>query len=378
MSLEHIWPRSLGGAQAGELFRSSSVCQTCNNLAGLWVDGAYLKSWFIAAETAGAARQFLDPTTPGILPLTYMGMDQEFPSPADQECERWIGPAGEHVYHVHFQDADQWYGFAGGDMIRRKKLDPGRAYLVLTSKSPYWVLTGLQSFITHFTSIGARIYCLSKVEGMPPELANSFLDETASTDIESKEIAWIRAAPNDKVRMMRLSVRLDFSDRFMAKLSLGLGANILGGDYLKSLCAEELRKILWPRQMQGTSQPPKVHGSNYWKMSSTKAPFAVAGLPGAWTILLHSGPQFFSLCLLTPGGHPSVIAISDDNSLWSGEGFEQYKYGIVYFAVPQRHLFVGPVAVPRYLNHKNGHLVEPEISRLEALRGDSALLPKQR
>lgn len=375
-SLEHIWPQSLGGACSPELFQSQNVCQTCNNLAGLWVDGAFLKSWFISHEAGGAARQYLDPAKPGVVPLVYMGEDQDFPNQSEEICERWIGPAGEHVYHVHLRDDDRWYGYAGGDVIRRRRRDPGRAYLILTSQNPYWVLTGLKSFIAHFSK-GTRLFCLTKIVGLPPEFTSGFIAEESATSIEATEMEWIFARPDEKQHLMRLSLRLDFSDRFLAKLSLGLGANLFGAAYCMSSYADELRKLLWSR-LPSTDERPKVRGTNFWQEADLSQISKLTSLPGAWTILLQAAREGFALYLCTPGGRGMTMALSDDCSFWAAPEFQPYREGILYFAIPARQTFVGPIALPRYLAHKLGNFVEPTLAKLEAMKSDPALLPKMR
>jgi hypothetical protein len=72
---------------------------------------------------------------------------------------------------------------------------------------------------------------------------------------------------------------------------------------------------------------------------------------------MHDG---FSVSLYTPIGRRMTIVISDDPSLWPSGIFETYYPGLLYFAVPQRSLFVGPVPLPRRLAHGN-----PDARRLE-------------
>jgi hypothetical protein len=42
---EHIWPDALGGDDLPDFWRTDDVCQKCNNLSGLYVDGAFVKGW---------------------------------------------------------------------------------------------------------------------------------------------------------------------------------------------------------------------------------------------------------------------------------------------------------------------------------------------
>src|SRR5260221_12535925 len=72
---EHIWPEALGGDHLPDLWRTGDVCQKCNNLSGLYVDGAFIKGWAGAAEGATGANEnqaFNNQGSAG-LPLTYIG-----------------------------------------------------------------------------------------------------------------------------------------------------------------------------------------------------------------------------------------------------------------------------------------------------------------
>jgi hypothetical protein len=62
------------------------------------------------------------------------------------------------------------------------------------------------------------------------------------------------------------------------------------------------------------------------------------------------------------------MGISDDASLLSRSAIEKYYMGELYYAVPQRMTFIGPVNLRQYLSHRSGTCVLPEIAELEALR----------
>lgn len=376
MSLEHIWPQSLGGRHSDALFQTREVCRTCNSLAGLWVDGAFLKSWFISNEASLVGRSYMDPSKPGVTLLTYMGIDQEFPVETQDVCERWVGPTGGHVYHIHLKDDDKWYGFAGGDVIRRR-IDGGRAYLILTSKSSYWALSAIMSFMAHFRGVTSRLFCLTRVEGMPEELSSEFVDETCALEMEIKEINWIRARPDGKMVMMGVSVRLDFSDRFLAKLALGLGANILGSRYLTSDYATKLRKLLWIRDPKEKAEL-NVRGTNYLNFENMRGVSEIIKREAAWTIMLMAQKNDFLLLLCTPNGRGMSIVISDDATLWQDESLKEYHFGVMYFVVPERECFIGPVSLPDLLAYRLHHRSQPKIAYLESLRGDPSLLPPMR
>ena len=74
-NLEHIWPDALGGDALPPPWLTEKVCARCNELSGRFVDGEFIKSWFISHERSNAAREYLDWSQPerNWLPLSYMG-----------------------------------------------------------------------------------------------------------------------------------------------------------------------------------------------------------------------------------------------------------------------------------------------------------------
>jgi hypothetical protein len=152
---------------------------------------------------------------------------------------------------------------AGGDLIRRKR-DVGRTYIVQTSDHSYWVLTALLSFVAQFKP--ARLFSVTRIEGLTPDLETAFTSEREATSQEMAEIEWIKSR-TDTTHQLQLSLRLDFSDRFMAKLAVGIGANLFGNAYCASAYAEDLRKMLWGHHL-GADEQALVRGAGYWMMGS--------------------------------------------------------------------------------------------------------------
>jgi len=54
---EHIWPDALGGDfLPADVWRTNDVCRRCNSLSGVFVDGAFIRSWLGNAERSSGAR----------------------------------------------------------------------------------------------------------------------------------------------------------------------------------------------------------------------------------------------------------------------------------------------------------------------------------
>ena len=239
-SLEHIWPTALGGKLCSDLFKTRDVCARCNSLAGQWVDGAFLKSWFLQNELSLAAQEFLDPEKPTAVPLLFFGELPEFPTPPAMVCERWGAPGGSHVYNVRPRDEPEWFGFAGGNPRRRKEEDAGRAYVAISSPNEYWALCDLFSFTAQFAR--AKRYCVTDIEGLDERALQALCPPADPHDqFQKKEIEFIRARTDNTFRA-NVSVRLDYSHRFLAKLALGFGFRLLGEPFLASPYTQDLRR----------------------------------------------------------------------------------------------------------------------------------------
>jgi HNH endonuclease/Protein of unknown function (DUF2934) len=370
-SLEHIWPDALGGAACGGLFKTRHVCRHCNSKSGLWVDGEFLKSWFVRNESALSEEQYLDPVHPTTVSLTYLGVQSDLALDEGLVCERWAGPCGEHIYHFHAEDDGKWFGYAGGDIIRRKRADPGRAYIVLTSQSAYWTVIALRSFALHFNKAKRR--CLTAVAGMPDAWSNLAPPPDVNDRDEAKEVALIGAKGSSGFHV-RVPVRLDMSGRFLAKVALGLGFNLLGEAFVATAYAQELRSAVHESDQRKRSAL-RVRGSGFLLGPHDNAGARILSWSGAWTILIKVIANELCLTICSPSGHMMAVVVSDDPALWADGKLQNYQDGQVFLLLPQRSECSAPVVLPDFLAHRSGVIRQPELGRLERLRIDPRSLP---
>ena len=150
-SYEHIWPEGLGGDHLPSLWQTKNVCGRCNNLAGLFVDGEFIKSWMGSSERSAGDLDFLDPSNPerGKLSLFYMGFLTSAKTLPDEVAEFWLGPCGAHIVHIRPKHEPLWDTYAGGKPSR-KRSDWGSAYLALTSMERFWIIASVTGFHNHF------------------------------------------------------------------------------------------------------------------------------------------------------------------------------------------------------------------------------------
>lgn len=355
-----------------DLFKTDRVCTRCNSLAGQFVDGAFLKSWFLAAENTSAAHRYLDKDKPAAMPLFYHGLADDFLCASDEVCERWIGPAGDHIYHVHKRDDERWETFAGGDVIRRKR-DPGRAYMALTSQHPYWFATSVLSFMARFE--GATHRLLTEVQGVDlgPRLLNPFQEPLS--EIERSEVKFI--LKKSSWQAAKLPLQIDFADRFLCKVALGLAFKVLGPGVMSTPYSDELRKGLWTVDKDERDKLA-LRGAGYFQQETDTRASAILHWPGAWIVSLNAFPEGLGLSIVTPGGRHLAMMAAEGHEGWAPEAGADYGAGKVYVVVPQRQLVVGPIDLIEFSGFKAGIGRSAPLERLKALEVPLESLPPKR
>lgn len=371
-SLEHIWPQALGGALMPNLFKTDQVCTRCNSIAGQFVDGAFLKSWFLAAENTNAAHRYLDKDKPSAMPLFYHGISEDFPCGSEEVCERWIGPSGDHIYHVHGRDDERWDTFAGGDIIRRNR-DPGRAYIAFTSENPFWVHSSILSFMARFK--GATHRSLTTFAELTPELGLLNPFQEPISDVERAEVEFILTRP--KWKAAKVPIRIDFAERFMCKLALGLTYKIIGSGVMETPYVSELRRGLWTKDFQ-ERQTLRIRGKNFWDQPDDPRALDILHWPSAWMISLNAFPVGLAVTVVTPSRHHLGILATEGHEGWPPEVGPAYGHGQVYLVVPQRQTVVGPLPMIEYSSFKAGIGRSDALERLKTMEVDINDLPPKR
>ena len=367
-SLEHIWPDKLGGALCSSLFKTRDVCKRCNNVAGVFIDGAFIKSAFLALDqgTSPALRAYVDPRiTTTTLPLSYIGVLDGVAKSADETCELWIGACGVQYFHLHQRDDSRWDSFTGGNPIARNT-QPGRVFIIFTTAQADWFNLALRSGMKHFPK--ARRYGVN-VELRTKPGAVEFLHQM--DDSAKAEAAQISALPNEKQTMQRLDVA--FEQRFMAKLALGLGHNIFGVEFSRSDYAQKLRDFM-RAQTPAERAEFDLRGLNYLEGGKDPTSEHIA-FKGGFTIRIMAAKNELLLSVNLPSGRVVHLVMADSPALWADDRFRLYQYGAVFIVVPQVGRFAGPIKLADYVTHRLGRVAVPELEAIEALRVNETSLP---
>lgn len=218
-TLEHAIPRFLGGAHAPDRFKVSLVCSRCNKNLGLFVDGAFARTWWVSNWLASAARASYDPKNPFGIPLVCMGsLEIKPPGILDDElCELWLGPHGELVYWVRPKD-ERLYWYVGGNPITAKQRET-RAYFFFGENSHRDPTMSWLAFRDAFSDSRVRKLMCTDVAGADP--ASIGFVQFNSLDEERR--AYFQGIADTREAKASMSVHVKYDFRFMSKLGLGIG-----------------------------------------------------------------------------------------------------------------------------------------------------------
>lgn len=380
LSLEHTWPDALGGDALSFPFKAKDVCKTCNNNCGLFVDGAFIKSWLVSNCVSLSAHRYLDPSLPSIVPLAFMGWDEKFPVHQGQVCERWLGPAGEHIFYVHLEDREDFKTYAGGDILKRKKKDRGRAYMALTSREEYWQLTAVASFAIAFKHAKRCVTnaVFERTSEDHTDLSFLFPQPDPEDQDQSRELSYIRGRKDYKSENT-VPIQIDFDIRFLCKVALGIGFRLLGEPFFQSEYANELKRGLWARDFE-ERQNLKVRGVTAVTDADLSSMAKYLGIADAWTLCLKITGNALHLTIIMPSGHLQTVMIEESLSLAQRTVLYRYEAGECFVLLPSRTLgsdpkAFGPIRFDAMIAHNEGSCSHPELARIEEMRIASRELP---
>ena len=340
-------------------------------MAGVFVDGAFIKSVAGSIERATDALSYLSPEKPqGILPLCYLGVVQNVDAAEGEVIDYWLCH-GAIVLHLRAAGEQIWDAYAGGDPRRgSKRSRAGRVLISFTSAEPYWICVALGSIKAHFSKAERYVTNLEL-----PKNSTVFRELDPNNEAHKDDLRIVEdferiRERNEGIRG-QLCVALDPEGRFLAKLALGIGYNLFGQYFLETSYGKELRTAFREADREKRCDL-SVRGSGYWD--------GVPSLPswsGGWLLTLLALSDRLALMVTTPSGRTMTVQVADDSELLGRLGPE-YQTGLTWVVVPPAQRAVGPVSCPDYLAHLTGQRRNPDLQLLDDLRGDLSLLPSVR
>jgi hypothetical protein len=374
---EHIWPDALGGDDLPDFWRTDDVCQKCNNLSGLYVDGAFVKGWPGGAERAMGALKYLSVNDPGraVLPLNYIGKLPDPNIPAEEVAEYWAGPCGANIFHFRrADDGDRWATYAGGDPRKMKKgATAGRAYIALTSTDSFWILVSLASFRAHFKKAALFVTNLT----IPPQWT-AFKEPDLGDPVQARDMSvlstMINAGRNGIGTRLDVVVQIGSDSRLLAKLGLAVGYKTFGARFLATEYANTLRAALWEPSLEKRCGLP-VRGTGY--LHGALPPGSIGAIlkwPDAWVLIMMRSGELLSLAGIAPSGRSMNVLVCEEPDLVNGLD-STYSNGQVWLTVPPLGEAVGPIPLPDYIAHRSQVRSVPALAALGAKRIDPSTLP---
>lgn len=370
---EHIWPNALGGDFLGNLWRTRNVCARCNSISGVFVDGAFIKSWIGNAERSDGALEYLqvDADKVGRLPLDYLGRLVAPAPPSGCVADCWAGPCGASILHIRPAEDETWNTYAGGDP-RAKKARAGRAYMLLASRAPFWIMVSLASFAAHFPRAKKRLV----TQGLTEAYLSPYRIETFDPAEEPEDATCVNAYKAIALSRGKLEVEfaldLDLGKRMLCKVALALGCNIFGSNFTLNEGANLRRAFREADPAKRDGLP--IKGSGFLARQDEALGLNLRWT-GAWVLLLsEKSAAELTLTVVAPSGRTMTTVVAEDPVLLAAtEG--RFRDGVVWLTIPSLAEAALEIGLSEYLAHKNGLMTVADLARLEQMRGAPDRLP---
>jgi len=367
-SLEHIFPSALGGKYLDDdLFKTHNVCKKCNNWFGLYVDGMFLKSFFIKNEVFNHYLDFVNEIEDITVPFVFIGTLKK-PSishPKYRYCDYWVWAGGSRVYHFHSNYNQFFNSYVGGHPIKFKsKKEAGEVYLVGAMENIDEKLFKIMlfSFKEHFKhqkrfSVNIELNLIDERTKKNNEI--KFFDEP--DEIQKYIKNKILETANQEHEML-ITIQQGSEWKFLSKIAIGLGYNLFGDNYLESddykifhniinaMDINEIKNILTKNPVMGEFL------SNI--TNSLKHIGEVVAFKSGHTLLFQIiNNELYFVMWLYNKNYPFVVKIASDITKFKENNLlKKHNNGFVYICVPAKKLSIGPLDLGEYMQDKEKFL----------------------
>jgi hypothetical protein len=336
-SLEHIWPKALGGTLLGDDWKSRRVCERCNNICGLYVDGEFLKTFFGKMERYVSSVATLTETGSEPFELSYLGPIGEVEHPAGFTLEYWAAPGFVKIFVS--APNEQFREFAGGDPRKKSNVC---VYFFLTPEDIELIKKTYAKICQVFEE--ARVFAIDPTDGNVVKIGE---EDTAGWQRVDADCKVINQAYNQLVKTNRFRTQMSinplFANRFLAKLALGIGHKILGEDYIRTSYASELRKSVFEADAN-KRQLLKIRGTGYFGSMNDTSLEKIFHSPSAWTLVLKIVEKMLCLIVITPAKRALTILISENFPI-DHESYGRLFEGLVWRVFPDIGKMDGPTTL---------------------------------
>ncbi|ULQ61029.1 HNH endonuclease [Brucepastera parasyntrophica] len=356
-SKEHIIPETLIKNLLIDLNITHDVCKKCNNNLGLHVDSRFARSWIYKFYCALGSYEYLRIDKTNDAPLIYWGKIDNLNIGNEYICELWGSPCGSRILHIHNKSSFEFDDLAGGDPKQLRKR-PGIAIFINMQKSQDKLLLGLRAFVRHFKKAKRYINNIT------------FRDEENYSIVGDKPNTYIQNIVDDffikypikedgQLISQKFFVNIDFENRLLAKIGIGLAYNILGPSFLETDSYKDLYNTLWNK-----SSDNNLFILNFFK-SFEIAPLDQFSWKGGIVISFHSTNNKIILCLSI---YNNIIGIELVNN-FDGDIYKKFtKYlNTVYIVIPIIKYCV-EISYYDFLLYKTGNKSSRLLVQLDEMR----------
>jgi hypothetical protein len=164
-----------------------------------------------------------------------------------------------------------------------------------------------------------------------------------------------------KFQKTQLTIAVDYGNRFLAKISLGLGSILLNNSFMTSASADLLREFMWTKDY-GKRKLIPVRGTGFLGEMPGLAQNNLLKWDGGHVLALINLKNEIVLYSNFYGTQEGLMLVSDYAGHWVDSSIE----GLVFVIVPGLGRVVGPLDIAEFIGHK---VVPPqplpELTQLE-------------
>jgi hypothetical protein len=352
-SQEHVIPRSIGGNLSSQNpFLLNNVCKRCNTISGVYIDGPFIKSWLIHNYRSEALFKYTDITRNPVLPLKYIGPFNGI-NFKDYICELWLGPTYDTIYHFHKSYPEEPFvsPMVGLPSYSGKyEIDPGFAFLFVRSNNPAWHPTIRLSFAEQFKG---SVLFLGNGPNPKDGLFSDIPPELHDLHLKLKGLS-------GKMHKGSIEMGVDYGDRFLAKVALGLGTIMLKPSFINSDSAQLLRAFMWTKDRNERKKIPLGSTGFLGELNDNFKRFM--SWPSGHIIALITTGNLLSLYVSFYEHQCAIIQVSAEPEHWNGI----ITQSIVFVIIPGLQRYVGPKNMASYIGHKiEPSIKDPDLCNLE-------------
>jgi HNH endonuclease len=326
---EHVLPRALGGAVEPTNPFKLPVCGNCNTIAGLYIDGPVVRSWWLRVSRGGVRFNAMDPRGPPI-PIQFMGRLDEWID-SETVCDYWLGPSGDSIFHFHRPYPGEATLVGGAPGAKPADLDPGFVFIGVVATNPVWHPVIRRSVLETFDRSPIHVINSAPPSQVPPQFA--------------RHLSWIESLPLEKKAKVALDMQC--GERFTAKLALGMASIFLGEEYQMSKDAATLRGYMRSRDpVERASLELRGKALLSVPREDAKQLASTFGWRQCHTLALMPLGETLTFIAVLYGSHPMMVSVASDASLWRSRVRDG---GLAWVVSSGTRTFAGPASAPAML-----------------------------